>query len=135
VNFFPAKSESAAPAKEVCGRCLVREECLDFALCHDINDGVWGGVSGRGFAELRRLTPRERDAINAERKRHALELLDRARSEGRSVRSVAEQVGVTTTTLYTWRSERDCGARRAASWATIAAESTSRARSERTLVS
>src|SRR5688572_10662801 len=32
VNFFPVPRESSEPAKALCARCPVRDECLEFAL-------------------------------------------------------------------------------------------------------
>jgi len=50
--WFPGRGEPNAPAKAVCARCLVRDECLADALAHDL-EGVRGGTS---TAERRRLT-------------------------------------------------------------------------------
>ena len=46
--FFPDRGENnkLASAKAICARCLVKDECLDFALDNDIYHGVWGGMSG-----------------------------------------------------------------------------------------
>lgn len=41
--FFSGRR--VAEAKEVCSRCTVRTECLDFADRNDIRDGVWGGLT------------------------------------------------------------------------------------------
>lgn len=38
--FFPGRGESAAYAKEVCSRCTVRDECLSWALEHEVDDGL-----------------------------------------------------------------------------------------------
>lgn len=43
VNFFPGPSEKAERAKAICRRCLVRDECLDYALGQPDLAGVWGG--------------------------------------------------------------------------------------------
>lgn len=43
-SWFPGKGQPTAPAKEICGRCLVRSECLAFAVAHD-ERGIWGGTS------------------------------------------------------------------------------------------
>jgi WhiB family transcriptional regulator, redox-sensing transcriptional regulator len=47
VNFFPARGESEDPARDVCSGCLVRVECLTYALDSDENVGIWGGTSER----------------------------------------------------------------------------------------
>lgn len=50
--FHPKKGQPAKPAKAICARCLVRAECLEFALEDPYLMGVWGGKSAR---ERRRL--------------------------------------------------------------------------------
>lgn len=58
--FYPplrpeSKSERAARelvAKEICGGCPVRVECLDHAMRHDERFGIWGGLTD---AERRHL--------------------------------------------------------------------------------
>jgi WhiB family transcriptional regulator, redox-sensing transcriptional regulator len=45
VNFHPGHGESPEPARAVCSRCMVRNECLQFALDDDERYGVWGGLS------------------------------------------------------------------------------------------
>jgi hypothetical protein len=44
--FFPDKpsSQQEEQAKEICARCLIRRECLQWALIHRIRYGVWGGA-------------------------------------------------------------------------------------------
>lgn len=53
--FFPADGESAAAAKAVCRGCVVRVECLSFAVAHGERHGVWGGLTPRERRPLRRL--------------------------------------------------------------------------------
>lgn len=50
--FFPEMGGSTREAKAVCAECLVRAECLDYALETGQRFGVWGGMSER---ERRRL--------------------------------------------------------------------------------
>jgi WhiB family redox-sensing transcriptional regulator len=45
--WFPERGQPTAPAKAVCARCLVRAECLAFAVENGITEGVWGGLVGR----------------------------------------------------------------------------------------
>ena len=45
-------------AKQVCGECTVRVDCLDFALTTNQDSGVWGGLS----EEERRVIRRQRAA-------------------------------------------------------------------------
>jgi WhiB family redox-sensing transcriptional regulator len=55
--FFPVSSvgpghDETARAKEVCAACLVRRQCLQFALATRQAHGVWGGTT----EEERRLS-------------------------------------------------------------------------------
>ena len=48
--FFPISSSAmnvgqVAAAKEICSGCLVRRECLDFAVQTRQLHGVWGGMT------------------------------------------------------------------------------------------
>lgn len=43
--FFPEKGGSARAAKQVCAACEVRAACLEYALEHDEQWGLWGGLS------------------------------------------------------------------------------------------
>ncbi|AOT26042.1 WhiB family transcription factor [Mycobacterium phage Kersh] len=45
--FFPEKGGSAKPAKRICSRCEVADECLEWALANRENYGVFGGLSER----------------------------------------------------------------------------------------
>jgi WhiB family redox-sensing transcriptional regulator len=45
--FFPEKGGSNRLAKRVCAGCPVAEECLAYAVEHEIDFGVWGGLSAR----------------------------------------------------------------------------------------
>ena len=44
-------------ARKVCADCPVKEPCLEYALTHRIDHGVWGGASER---ERRRILRRRR---------------------------------------------------------------------------
>ncbi|HTW98941.1 MAG TPA: WhiB family transcriptional regulator [Acidimicrobiales bacterium] len=52
--FFPAGRVGVLEAKRVCSDCRVREECLDYAITHRIEHGVWGGQSERARQQIRR---------------------------------------------------------------------------------
>lgn len=53
--FFPqARGTSGYRAKRVCRRCLVREECLDFAIRSKEQFGVWGGYNFNNIERVRR---------------------------------------------------------------------------------
>ena len=63
--FFPSRGESAAPARQVCAACPVRQPCLDYAITNRITYGIWGGLTERERRALRsgwvRASRRERD--------------------------------------------------------------------------
>jgi len=50
--WFPKKSETAEEraqriaAKKICADCVVRQECLDYAIEAEEIYGIWGGMSG-----------------------------------------------------------------------------------------
>ena len=52
--FFPEKGGSTRDAKRVCGACVVRSECLEYALSNDERFGIWGGLSERERRRLRK---------------------------------------------------------------------------------
>lgn len=54
--FFPAQGENKLvhEAKKVCAGCVVREECLEFALAADIKFGIFGGTSEKQRRQMRR---------------------------------------------------------------------------------
>lgn len=52
--FFPDKGGSTKEAKDVCAECLVRAECLEYALDVGERFGVWGGASERDRRRLHR---------------------------------------------------------------------------------
>ena len=51
--WFAKSDRSAKAAKAVCGRCLVRNECLAYALADPNLDGIWGGLTRRERGQLR----------------------------------------------------------------------------------
>ena len=54
-DFFPEnrRSEGAKLAKQFCGVCQVRQQCLRFALDNDEQYGIWGGTDPRERAWLK----------------------------------------------------------------------------------
>ena len=52
--FFPERGASTREAKEVCRGCVVREDCLEYALANNENFGIWGGKTTRGFRRINR---------------------------------------------------------------------------------
>ena len=64
--FFPERGASTREAKEVCRGCVVREQCLEFALLTNQESGIWGGLS-----EDERRKVRARQAQSAATSRDA----------------------------------------------------------------
>ena len=60
--FFAEGDDPATRAQDVCSRCPVRRECLDYALAHGIKFGVWGG-----------LAPKQRRALGSRDRRRRVE--------------------------------------------------------------
>lgn len=52
--FFPERGASTREAKEVCRGCVVREDCLEYALANSEKFGIWGGLSERERRRIRR---------------------------------------------------------------------------------
>ncbi len=52
--FFPERGMSTREAKEVCRGCIVREDCLEYALANGEKFGIWGGLSERERRRIRR---------------------------------------------------------------------------------
>jgi WhiB family transcriptional regulator, redox-sensing transcriptional regulator len=46
-TFFPTDGVGVEIARRVCANCPVKEPCLEYALLHRIEHGVWGGHSER----------------------------------------------------------------------------------------
>jgi len=52
--FFPERGSSTREAKEVCRGCVVKSECLEFAIANGEKFGIWGGMSERERRRVRR---------------------------------------------------------------------------------
>ncbi|MDQ3065137.1 MAG: WhiB family transcriptional regulator [bacterium] len=52
--FFPERGANALAAKAVCDNCIVREDCLEFAVQNNEKFGIWGGLSERERRRIRR---------------------------------------------------------------------------------
>lgn len=52
--FFPERGASTREAKETCRACVVREDCLEYALANGEKFGIWGGMSERERRRIRR---------------------------------------------------------------------------------
>jgi WhiB family redox-sensing transcriptional regulator len=53
--FFPSRGEDAEPGKQVCRSCPVRVECLEYAVEHREQHGIWGGYSERERRQMRKF--------------------------------------------------------------------------------
>ena len=61
--FFPERGASTREAKEVCRGCVVRPDCLEFALANGEKFGIWGGMSERERRRIRRRRALERQGL------------------------------------------------------------------------
>lgn len=61
--FFTERGESTSPAKQVCGTCPVRDDCLEYALDTGEKFGIWGGLSERERRRLRRARSRAKKGV------------------------------------------------------------------------
>lgn len=52
--FFPERGASTREAKEVCRGCVVKDDCLEYALSNGEKFGIWGGMSERERRRIRR---------------------------------------------------------------------------------
>ena len=52
--FYPERGVSARQARAVCATCPVTASCLRYALEASDRHGVWGGMSERERAAIRR---------------------------------------------------------------------------------
>ncbi|MET0145503.1 MAG: WhiB family transcriptional regulator [Ilumatobacteraceae bacterium] len=59
-TFFPSDGVGVDKARKICDGCPVTGPCLEYALEHKIDHGVWGGCSER---ERRRILKRRRLAV------------------------------------------------------------------------
>jgi WhiB family redox-sensing transcriptional regulator len=62
-TFFPSDGVGVDKARKICNGCPVVAPCLEYALDHRIDHGVWGGCSER---ERRRILKRRRMTVVAE---------------------------------------------------------------------
>ena len=62
--FFPERGASTREAKEVCRGCVVREDCLEYALAHGEKVGIWGGLSERERRRIRRSRALSRHTVS-----------------------------------------------------------------------
>lgn len=58
-EFFPASKHTTREVKELCARCPVLDQCLDYAVASPELGGIWAGT-----------TPSQRDRIRIHRQEH-----------------------------------------------------------------
>lgn len=46
-DWFDDDADDLDAPIEVCEPCVVRDECLEYAVTNDIRHGIWGGVTPR----------------------------------------------------------------------------------------
>lgn len=51
--FFPEPGDNNNEVRRYCAECPVRDECLEYAMRHRLDDGYWGGLSGNQRKKLR----------------------------------------------------------------------------------
>ncbi len=84
--FFPSDGMGVLVAQRICAECPVSHECLEYALEHHIDHGVWGGASER---ERRRILRRRRTShtVSVPRRVSVQSRRPRSRRPGRVTRS------------------------------------------------
>jgi hypothetical protein len=56
--WYPAPGHMGLEAKRICwASCESRQECLDYALDNEIEEGVWGGATSRERWKMQRGRP------------------------------------------------------------------------------
>jgi len=53
VSFFPANKRSVKSALALCDACVVKGECLKYALDNEIIYGIWGGTTENQRRKIR----------------------------------------------------------------------------------
>ncbi|MYW46346.1 WhiB family transcriptional regulator [Streptomyces sp. SID161] len=97
--FFPEGrgaqiTNAVKQAKQVCGRCRIRSGCLQWALDTQQPAGVWGGMDEH---ERRQALGVEQSQI--ERCWEQREWIEQQLASGMSKRRVADEMGVSRTTM------------------------------------
>lgn len=92
-DFFPGKDEVPLAPLTYCPKCVVRRDCLQFALQNDIMQGWYGGVSPR---RRRNMKPGEDDP-----KALTLQTLWQMRESGFTHRRIASETGLAESTVRT----------------------------------
>lgn len=102
--FYPEKGQPAMPAKKVCRNCTVRAECLEYALANDERFGVWGGMTERERAALRK-----RQHLPTRTQRNRSNKADTARhmyAQGRPKADIASALRLSGSTLNAYLTQQ-----------------------------
>ncbi len=65
LQWFGKSQRTSKAAKAVCAVCLVRAECLSFAMADPGLDGIWGGLTARERSQLHETAPSALDSLTA----------------------------------------------------------------------
>jgi WhiB family redox-sensing transcriptional regulator len=57
--FFPPGDSPATEARQICGQCPVRRQCLAYAVAAGEPSGIWGGLDPQERRSLRWLLRRD----------------------------------------------------------------------------
>ena len=63
--WFGKSGRSSNAAKAVCSACLVRDECLTYAMADPNLDGIWGGLTHKERNQLRHTAADPLDRLPA----------------------------------------------------------------------
>ncbi len=55
IVFFPKNIKGVRAAKAICNECVVKEDCLEFAIDNREDFGIWGGTSERERRKIIKL--------------------------------------------------------------------------------
>lgn len=86
--WFPAKGDPGTEAKQICGLCPARAECLEFAIETVQRAGIWGG---KGDRELRKI--RFQRGLTESPKRVSVGRVYELADRGWAVAAIAVEVG------------------------------------------
>ena len=63
--WFGKTDRSSKATKAVCSECLVREECLTYAMTDPTLEGIWGGLTHKERNQQRHTAPNPHDRLTA----------------------------------------------------------------------
>lgn len=61
--FEPGNNHAAVAARKICGRCPVKEDCLQYAIDLHMTDGMFGGTTERERRQVRRERARRSECV------------------------------------------------------------------------